>query len=657
MLKVFRDNLKYLSWVLWAVILVFVLFVFVDFGTVSGGMGAGSADTVAMVGDHAISSRELRLQYRQLERQYRQQFGDQFNAELAAQLGLQRQALEQLVDREILLDQAEALDLEVGDEEVRQAIFDNPAFQDENGNFVGRERYTEILERNRLQPDAHEESIRERLLLTKITRVLTRSVYVSEAEVEKAYREQAERASIRYLQLPATDLSSEVSLTQRELVGYLQEHPDDFMLPERRSASYLLVDSARLRGQIEIPDATVRAYYDANPDEFTQDDQVQARHILLAVNEERDLEQARAEIERIRQRIEGGEGFAQVAAEVSEDPGSASRGGHLGFFGRGRMTPEFEEAAFGAEVGELTVVETGFGVHLLEVTGRREEGLQPYDEVQARIRNRLQTDEVLEVTERRVEELAARLEAEETEPTGETLQRIAGESEAFQFQRVGPFAREDLVPGIGRSDEFIGAVFGLEPGQLSAPLRVPRGYVLTIVEQIEDPRPARLEDVESEVRQAAEAERRQQLAMGRLGTAAADITEGVTTFDAAAEQLGLTPQESAEFGGDGFISGLGRQPAIADAALAGEVGDVEGPFGTAQGAVIFEVVSRTEFDPERFAAEREATRQRLEAQQGNLLLTSLINQRKLDGRYYRIVPAWQEQLQQAPAPTSEREAG
>jgi parvulin-like peptidyl-prolyl isomerase len=107
-------------------------------------------------------------------------------------------------------------------------------------------------------------------------------------------------------------------------------------------------------------------------------EQVRSRHILLRVDEERSSEQAREQLAALRARLAAGEDFAFLAAEVSEDPGSAAQGGDLGFFGRGQMVPEFEEAAFAAQVGELVgPVETSFGLHLIEVIERRPGGDEP----------------------------------------------------------------------------------------------------------------------------------------------------------------------------------------------------------------------------------------------------------------------------------------
>jgi parvulin-like peptidyl-prolyl isomerase len=161
-------------------------------------------------------------------------------------------------------------------------------------------------------------------------------------------------------------------------------------------------------------------------------------------------------------------------------------------------------------------------------------------------------------------------------------------------------------------------------------VRVPRGFALAVVEEVLEPRDPALEEVEAKVRQAVEQEHRQQLAMETLGNAAADIAEGRATFDEVAARLGLAIQDSGEFARGAAIPGLGLQPAIADAAMALAEGEVGGPYGTAQGAVLFQVTARTAWDPEEFAAARAATRERLEQERLGRLLDALIEQRKLE---------------------------
>jgi peptidyl-prolyl cis-trans isomerase C len=147
----------------------------------------------------------------------------------------------------------------------------------------------------------------------------------------------------------------------------------------------------RLSDQIEINEERVKALYEERKGEL---DRARARHILIAFegspaagDEALSEEEARAKAERLRARIEAGEDFAEIAREESEDHGSAARGGDLGTFSRGRMVPEFEEAVFSAEAGEVTpVVRTQFGYHVIQV---QERGPTPIEEVREQLENEL----------------------------------------------------------------------------------------------------------------------------------------------------------------------------------------------------------------------------------------------------------------------------
>lgn len=127
-------------------------------------------------------------------------------------------------------------------------------------------------------------------------------------------------------------------------------------------------------------EAQARSVYRAKPERFEEPEQVKVRHILLEGNTPEVQKKAHALLEQLR----GGADFAQLAKENSADKGSAAKGGELGFFARGRMAPEFEEAAFELKkTGELSgVVATQFGLHILQLQERRAAGrLMPFEEV------------------------------------------------------------------------------------------------------------------------------------------------------------------------------------------------------------------------------------------------------------------------------------
>lgn len=624
MLKTMRDNIKHLHWVLWIIIAAFIG---IEFGIFGGSSFSAGGNVAATLGPHEVTWRELQRQHQGLQDQMRSVYGDQWNDQLARQLQLERRALDQLFNDKILAAEARKLGFRVSDDEVREEIL--RSFQNPDGSFIGQETYERWTTAQFGGPGAFEELMREELLLAKLREVLFQTVYVSEEAVEKAYREDVERAAIRYLLLPGDRFAEEARPDRAALERYYQEHQEEYRLPEQRAVDYVMVDQGLLRAQMEIADEELRAYYEAHPEEFTREEQVRARHILLRTDK-RSVEEARAGIAEARRRIEGGEDFAAVAREVSEDPGSAARGGDLGFFGRGRMVPAFEEAAFSAQPGELVgPVESDFGVHLLEVTERREGGRVPFEEAREPVRGRLASERLEgEATERALD-VRTRLADVPEDELRERMEALAEEDPVLRFETTAPFGEGDVIPGIGRSPELAGTAFALEPGELAeSVVSAPRGPMVVRLAETLPPRVPPLDEVEARVRQEVEQSRRQELAEARLEEIRAELAAGGTTFQAAAEALGVDAVETPEFGSADAIQGLGMAPGVREAALAAEEGELVGPLTVPQGALLFEVTSRQGFDPEELARRREEIRDRVAQEKVSQLLSSLIIERR-----------------------------
>ena len=627
MLKVFRDNLKYLSWVLWLVIVVFVLFVFVDFGATVPTGSTIPTEAAASVGDIDVTYGEFERSYRQAEDTYRQIYGDQFNRELAQQMGLPLQVLDSLVADKILLQEADRMGLRVTDEEVRQAILEFPAFQAATGGFVGEERYRQTLRSSGYTVDSFEQMIRTQLLSQMVRDVLSANLFVSDEDVLASYKDQIEQAKIRFVQLPSSSMASEVIASPEEIEAYFDEHKEGLRIPERRVVDYLLLDQNALRDTIELSDDKLFEYYEANPEEFTQEEQVRARHILLQVGGDRTEQQAEEQMLAIRDRLEAGEDFATVATELSDDPGSKAQGGDLGFFGRGQMIGEFEEAAFSAVPGEVVgPVKTNFGYHLIQVEERRDAGRSSFAEAQEQIRSLLLSQRSQDLAESTATELAERID-KEVLTTQEALQQLADTETGVTFLTTPAFGREDNVPGIGRGTGFSLTAFELVQDEISEPVRAAAGWVILRVAEIQEPRIPTLDEVRDDVGSSVRQDKQMQLATARMVEARQKLDDG-SSLDEVAEELELVVRESGQFGRGGSVAGLGNNPEVASAALALEVGDFAGPLRHENQVVLLEVLKRQRFEPQEFETQRQEARETVRSERLNQLLASLVTQRR-----------------------------
>ena len=629
MLKVFRDNLKYLSWVLWLVVAVFILFVFVDFGgTIPG--PAPPTEAAAVVGDDEISYGELQRAYRQTEESYRQAYGAQFTPELARQLQLPLQVLEQLVNQRILLDEAERMGLRVSDTELQKAVLQLPIFQDDSGGFVGADQYRRIVRSIGYgTPEEFEEAFRSDMLLGKLNRVLSDNIFVADEEVERAYRTEAETAKIEYVRIPAARFRDEAELTTEEVEAHFRENIEDFRLPERRAVDYLMVDSDVVRQGLTVAEADLRAYYTANAADYDTEEQVRARQILLLLdNEERGEEETRQQLEVLKARVEAGEDFAQLASEFSEDSFTAAQGGEMAPFGRGQILPEVEEAAFAAQPGDIVgPIKRANAYQLLEIIDYTPGGVPPFEAMKDVVERRVLAERAREATEAKARELAERLRREEI-GSSRDLELIAEADTAVSYRTTQPFGRSDNVPGVGRSTPFSEAAFGLAENEVSEPVRVGSGWAVVRLIEIEPPRLPELAEVDADVRNALRGLRAEARALEEANELHRRLVDGATLPDVA-ETLDLTVETSGAFGADSPIGGtLGTNDDVAAAALALEAGDVGDPIVAGSDVILFKVVERAHFDPAAFAEAKDAKREEIASRRLDELLGSVVAERR-----------------------------
>ncbi len=621
MLNVIRKNIKSFYPLAIGLAGVFVLLVFTDFQALDG---TQANPVAARVGREDISFAEFERSYRNAESRYREIYGDAFTADLADQLQLPVQALEALINDRLLTREARRMGLTVSREELQEEILSIPGLTDAAGNFIGTRAYQDLLRANRYTVEEFEAQLRTSLLVAKLQNALSEVAHVSDAEVEKRARSAAERAAIRYIQVPANRYAAEAEPSSDETAAFFQTNRADFRLPERRRVGYLLVNTNTVRADLEVTDDEVQEYYDDNSAQFEIPEQVRASHILLLETGSRSGEQARAELNDLRRRIENGEDFAALASEYSEDEATAASGGDLGYFGRGAMTRQFEEAVFAAGTGDLVgPVENQLGPrtghHLIRVQDRREGGRQTLDEVSNLIRVQLLATKAEEEGRRRIDAVAERLGDQPFE--GETEARELAAAEGLAFEVTEPFGQDDAVPGVGRNFNFSAETFGLETGAWSQPVRIAAGWALLALLDVLPPRDAEFAEVEADVREALRQQKESELLTAALSEARTRLDDGLS-LDDAANEFDAVVEESGSFGLRQAIGALGAVPELSREVFALSAGEFGGPVHTPFGGVLFEVTARESFDPARF--DPETTRSQLLSERTLTLLQSVL---------------------------------
>jgi peptidyl-prolyl cis-trans isomerase D len=626
MLNVMRENLRHLKWVLFIVAASMTLYLGTGF-LGNKDSGGPSAPWAAKVNDSEISTRDFLSATRNMNDYYAGVLGEQY-AQFKPQLRLGTQAIQQLINQQIQLEEASKLGFRASDQELADLIRNDSRFQDENGQFVGAEQYKTYFQRQWVGGvEAFEAELAKDIASRKWADLVGQAVKVSPVELEEAYRQRYEKTRIRYLVVASADQPTAGPVPESEIEAWYNSHQDDYMQGVRRKIRYAVVERRSVLEEIEVTDSEIGDYYGANQASYETPEQRRASHILLqvlpsATAAEKDGVKATAEA--ILARVRAGESIADLAPELSVDTISAARGGDLGFFGRGAMVPTFDAAVFSTPVGEFAdVVETDFGYHVIQVTGERDAGIQPLDEVREDIRTRISLDKAQEL----IREKAGSLSAAAVSPEEFTAAAEAAGLEVAELTAAATDNMTELAP----SPEFRNEMFELPVGGISGPVVVARGMAVFAVDEEFPPAVAPLADVRLQVESAYRNER-----LRKMAVTAARKALGAGDLDRAARSLDQEVQDSGDLApGRVVLPGIGGDSDELSATLFDD-GTVIGNTGVIQvpaGALIYEVTDRTPFDQVAFETGSDLLHEELLTQKRQLHLQSILNRLRED---YRI---------------------
>jgi len=216
---------------LFLIIIVFALY----FGSKGGKQ---TADAIATVDGKAISYVEYEREYQNLLEMTQQRFKGMLTDELIKTLNLKQQALDNLINRTVIIRKADELGIKVTDEEVRNSILSFPGFQ-RDGVFK-EYLYQDLLRMNHLTPEEFEASHKQNILVEKIQELLQNGVFVTDQEVFDLYKIRNEKINIQFVKLQATELAKEISPSEKDLEAYLKQNGDRFRIPEQVRLKYLV---------------------------------------------------------------------------------------------------------------------------------------------------------------------------------------------------------------------------------------------------------------------------------------------------------------------------------------------------------------------------------------------------------------------------------
>jgi peptidyl-prolyl cis-trans isomerase D len=606
-ISLMRDYARSLKFVLLIVIVVFILTSGVLFYFGTGPFDGVPSNAVAVVNGEEIPFERFRRAQSNLIAAYERMARQRLTPETAERLGLSQQIVNELVTEAVVIQGAAQEGVRVSDAELRAAIEQIREFQ-ESGRF-SRDEYIKVLRQLRLDPGQFETEIRRQLVRRKMEGLIKQGVKVSDAELRQAYTERHERVRAAWAYADVKPVMASVQVADADLEPYVKAHQPQFSQPERRKLQYVMVSPKKLAATVS--DAEVEAYYREHAAEFEEPRRLRVAHVLVRVPPVggSDAENsAKAKVEDVIKRARGGEDFAKLAREISEDKASAVQGGDLGFVAPGELVAPFEQAAFALKKGEVSdPVRTPFGYHAIRVLDVKEGGQTPLREVAPRIKETLATQK---------SEQAAQTRAEEVRATLLSAQDFPAEAKRLGLEpQEATFGRGDALGEAGRDPQLDETLFGLAVGGVSTPIKTGGGFAIVKVLQHMPPGVPPVAEIRDRVVEAIKRERAEQQVVDRAKTLIATLGKG-GDFAAAARADGFSTGSVPLFSRAEPPKERGSLPgAVLTAALQTPAGQVAEPVRAEGGVYVVKTLERAAapadgFDRERAELEKQVLEQK-----------------------------------------------
>jgi len=575
------------------------------------GIGTGLFNQVhplASVDGQTILADDVDRQADQMKRTLQRMYGANA-ADALKSMNLRQEAVDQLIQARLVQREARRIGLEVSDATLQDKIASSKGFQ-VDGQF-DLDTYQAVLRENDLTPADFEHEEREAMIAELLHGMVTQGVQLSDGEARLDFDQHNAKLALAYVVIPRTQFEAKVTPTDQQVADYFKRSGEQFREPEL--VKILLVDyePSGLAEKFNPSDKEIEDYYNKNKSaEFTHPFQVRARHILISVPAgatDKEKAAAKAKAAGLLSQVKAHPGnFASLAAKFSEDPGTKDNGGDLGYFGRGQMVKPFEDAVFKLKPGQVTMVETQFGYHVIQAEDSRPARVETLAEARPEIVDTLRRKAGGEIAHKALQEdLASAL-------AGQDLKALA-QKRGLQAVETPFFNSDEHVKGAEKTPGLAREVFKLQEGDTRAIAgSAGESYLVRLLKR-EPSRIPPLKEIEPKVRAALA----QEMAERDARDLAESLLKQIKTVDdftriAAANKLEV--HSTGEFSrAEASAAKIGQFPEATDAAgLVIKVpGVIDRVIEHEGDSYLFEVLSRRPPDDDLWKKEGPAFTERI----------------------------------------------
>ncbi|AZP71600.1 peptidylprolyl isomerase [Pseudomonas poae] len=520
MLQNIRDNSQ--GWIAKTIIgIIVALMAFTGIEAIFQASGNNKQD-VAKVNGEEITQTELSQAVDMQRRQLMQQLGKDFDASLLDEKLLREAALKGLIDRKLLLQGAADSKFGFSEAALDQVILQTPEFQ-VDGKFSA-ERFDQVIRQLGYSRMQFRQMLTQEMLIGQVRAGIAGSGFVTDAEVLAFARLEKQTRDFATVNIKANPAA--VKITDDEVKAYYDQHAKEFMTPDQVVIDYLELKKSSFFDQVTVKDDELQAAYQKETANLAE--QRRAAHILIEVNDKVTDAQAKAKIEEIQARLAKGEKFEALAKEFSQDPGSASNGGDLGFAGPGVYDPDFETALYALNKDQVSApVRSTFGWHLIKLLGVEAPQVPTFSSLKDKLTKELKTQQV----EQRYVEATKQLEDAAFEASD--LAQPASDLK-LTVRTSAPFGREG-GEGVAANRAVVTAAFSpevLDEGANSSAIELdPETIIVLRAKEHLKPAQLPLESVAAAIRTQMTKERASAAAKAHADELIASLRDGKTPLN------------------------------------------------------------------------------------------------------------------------------
>jgi len=526
MLQSIRDNSQ---GIIAKIIVGLIAVTFALFGVESLVSLTAGSNAPATVNGEEISQQDLYQGVQLQRRQMLAQMGEDADPTLLDENLISNMVLEGLIDQSILVQSAQNQGLTFSDGMIDQLILTTKEFQ-LDGKF-DRTQFEMTLRNAGLTPLMYRSIVRKEKVTEQERVAFMLSAFTLNDELKAINVLQNQTRDLRYFTLPADEVRAEVAVTDEAVADYYAENSAQFMSEEQVAIEYLLLERSKLEQNIKVTDEELQSAYQQLVDGFQAQEKRHAAHIFIEISDQQDDTAAKAKIDAIAERLNGGEQFEELAKAESQDPASAEMGGDLGVNEKGVYSTEFEDVLYGLEKGAVSQpVRTEFGYHIIKLIDTVASSVPSFEVSQQGLRADL-------ISQKSEEEYVTQLEqlADISFSSGDLVE--PSEELNLEIQKSELFSRSGNEDPITSNNKILAVAFDQElisEGLNSTPVELDSGraVVLRIVEH-QLPREKEQEEVADQIR-ALLAEQQVATALSDKATAILAKLQSGEAFDAVA---------------------------------------------------------------------------------------------------------------------------